>query len=428
MTRTGIRVLIIIAIQIAGLSLMAGEPVRQWTHFRGSALVAIVEDGEYPVHWSQAEGVAWKTEIHGRGWSSPVVYGDQVWLTTAPADGHALYAVCIDFESGKVIHDIRVFEPDTVKSIHDVNSYATPTPAIEDGYVYVHFGKYGTACIRTDTGELVWTWDEIRCAHVQGPGSSVILHKEMLILHLEGTDVQWIVALDKHTGREVWRTHRQEAFYAHLAPIGKKAYITPIVMEVDGRELLISNGSAVCNAFDVNTGEEVWHIAQGEDSTISMPFHEHGTLYFYTSFVSPAEGSSYCELFAVDPNGQGDISGNILWRVQSPILQLLTPVVKDGLIYTVDSRSLLICIDALTGETVWSEQLRGKYNASPIWANGLVYISSTRGETLVVRAGKTYDLVAENRLDGEIWATPAFVAGSVLLRTSSYLYKLTGDK
>ena len=155
-----------------------------------------------------------------------------------------------------------------------------------------------------------------------------------------------------------------------------------------------------------------------------MPFQENGTLFFYTSFVSPADGPTYCELFAVDPRGEGDLSGNILWRVSSPILQLLTPVVKEGLIYTVDTRGQLLCLDALTGETVWSHQLRGRYNASPVWADGLVYVSSTRGETLVLRAGRTYDPVAENRLEGEIWATPAFVDGSVLMRTSRYLYKI----
>lgn len=425
MKKNGIRLLTVQIMLVFAMHVQAGEPVRHWTHFRGSDLNGIADGVGYPVQWGQDEGIAWKTVIHGRGWSSPVVYGDQVWLTTATEDGSELYAVCLDFESGDIVFDIKVFVPDAVKSKHDVNSYATPTPAIEKGFVYVHFGKYGTACIRTDTGEVVWTWDEVTCAHAQGPASSVFIYKDMLILHMEGTDVQWIVALDKATGETIWKTHRNEEFYEHLAPIGKKAYVTPIVMDVDGRELLISNGSAVCNAYDVYTGEEVWYIVQGEDSTISMPFQEGGILYFYTSFVTPEQGSSYCELFAVDPNGEGDLSGNILWRKQAPILQLLTPVLKEGLIYTIDTRSQLLCLDAVTGETVWSEQLRGRYNASPVWADGLVYFSSVRGETLVLRAGRTYDLVAENQLEGEVWATPAFVDGSVLMRTSRYLYKIT---
>lgn len=424
MKKNGIRLLTIQFMLVFALHVQAGEPVRQWTHFRGPALSGIAEGDGYPVHWDNDNGIAWKTEIHGRGWSSPVVYGDQIWLTTATAEGERLFAVCLDYHTGVVLHDIMVFEPDTVKSKHDINSYATPTPAIEEGFVYVHFGKYGTACIDTGSGEIAWTWDEIRCAHVQGPASSVFIYRHMLILHLEGTDVQWIVALDKRSGEVIWKTHRREEFYAPLAPIGKKAYVTPVVMEVDGRELLISNGSAVCNAYDVYTGEEIWHIVQGEDSTIAMPFEENGILYFYTSFVSPEEGSKYCELFAVDPRGQGDISASIIWRLRSPILQLLTPVVKDGLIYTVDTRALLLCVDALTGETVWSQQLRGRYNSSPVWADGLVYVSSAQGETLVMHAGKKHEVVAENQLDGEIWATPAFVDGSVLMRTSRYLYKI----
>lgn len=425
MKKYAVGLMVMIVATITGCQIFESEPARSWTHFRGSALNGIAEGDGYPVQWSPEQGIAWKTEIHGRGWSSPVVFGDQVWLTTATADGREMFAVCLDYDTGEVVFDIKVFVPEQVLSIHDVNSYATPTPAIEEGFVYVHFGKYGTACIDTENGEVLWTWDEIRCAHVQGPGSSLFLYKDMLILHLEGTDVQWIVALDKHTGREVWKTHRQERFYEHLKPIGKKAYVTPIVMEVDGRELLISNGSAVCNAFDVYTGEEIWYIEQGEDSTIAMPFEEDGTLFFYTSFVTTEDGPAYCELFAVDPRGEGDLSGNILWRVSSPILQLLTPVVKDGLIYTVDTRGQMLCLDALTGETVWSHRLRGRYNASPVWADGLVYVSSIRGETLVLREGKTYDPVAENHLEGEIWATPAFVDGAVLMRTSKYLYKIT---
>lgn len=414
-------VLVVLALETAGQE-------RQWSHFRGSALDGIAGEGHYSTVWSNDKNIAWKTEIHGRGWSSPVVYGNQVWVTTAPSDGKELYAVCVDYDTGEILHDIKVFEPDTVRRIHDVNSYATPTPAIEEGYVYVHFGKYGTACLRTETGEVVWTWDELQCAHVQGPGSSLMIYKDLLIVHLEGTDVQYIVAIDKRTGRVRWKAERPQECYEHLAPIGKKAYVTPVVISVDGQELLISNGSAVCNAFDVYTGEEVWRIEQGEDSTISMPFYENGVVYFYTSFVTPAEGASYCELMAVDPRGRGDIAAtNILWRHKSPILQLLTPVIKDGLIYTVDTRAQLICLDALTGETIWTESLRGRYNSSPIWANDLVYVNSTRGETLVLRAGRVYDPVAENILEGEIWATPAFVDGSIIMRTSKFLYKISGD-
>ncbi len=191
--------------------------------------------------------------------------------------------------------------------------------------------------------------------------------------------------------------------------------------------MLISNGSAVCIAYDPETGKEIWRIPQGEDSTISMPVESNGIVYFYTSFISSKEGGKYCELFAVDPNGKGDISNtNILWRVKSPMLQLLTPVVKDELLYTIDAKSQLYCLDANTGETIWTEKLKGKFHSSPIYAEGKIYFHSIKGETYIFRAGKDKELISKNKLSGEIWATPVFLESYILLRTSKYLYKISG--
>ena len=166
---------------------------------------------------------------------------------------------------------------------------------------------------------------------------------------------------------------------------------------------MISNGAAVCIAYDPETGKEIWRIVQGEDSTIAMPSEEDGIIYFYTSFVTPPGGKPYAELLAVDPDGKGDIAAsNILWRARFPVLQLLTPLVKDGLIYTVDSEGTLLCMDAKTGETVWSEKLKGKYNSSPVYIAGHIYFNSIRGETLVIKEGKELEILARNSLDGEI--------------------------
>jgi outer membrane protein assembly factor BamB len=207
--------------------------------------------------------------------------------------------------------------------------------------------------------------------------------------------------------------------------IGRKAYITPLIIQAGGRDLLISNGAAVCTAYDPATGSEVWRVEWGAETTVSMPVESGGLVFFYTGFEVYEDGGKHAELFAVDPLGRGDITeSNTRWRVKSPPLQLATPVVRDGLLYTIDSKSKLICMDAGTGETVWSRQLKGKYNSSPVWAAGNVYFSSTRGETFVIREGRAYEELAVNTLDGEIWTTPAFLRGSILLRTSKYLYKI----
>jgi outer membrane protein assembly factor BamB len=225
-----------------------------WTHFRGTNLNGIASAGAFPMKWDDGT-VKWKTAIHDKGYSSPVVFDNQVWVTTGTPDGRELYAVCTDFESGKTLYDIKVFSPSDVFGKHSINTYASPTPCIEKGFVYVHYGSLGTACIRTSDGTVVWTRTDIKCKHVQGPGSSPILYKNLLILHYEGTDVRFIVALDKGTGKQVWIKERPEKPYQTMSEIGRKAYVTPIIVNVKGRDLLISNGSAVCCAYDPLTGE-----------------------------------------------------------------------------------------------------------------------------------------------------------------------------
>ena len=396
-----------------------------WTHFRGSNLNGISSDKGFPSTWNDSANIAWKVPESGKGWSSPVIFGKQVWFTTANQESREMRALCVDLETGLTLHDRLMFHPEKLYRIHAINSYATPTPAIEEDFIYLHFGRYGTACLNTSTGETKWERTDLQCEHIQGPGSSLMIYKDKLIVHLEGTDHQQILALDKHTGKTIWIAERPAELYDLMAPIGKKAFVTPIIANVKGRDLLISNGSTVCIAYDPLTGIEVWRVSQGEDSTISMPVEGDGLVFFYTSFVTGEDGKKYAELFAIDPDGAGDIGEtHIRWRMKAPILQLSTPVYVDGLLYTVDARGVFYCLDAKTGEVNWSENLKGKYHSSPIYADGLLYISSTRGETFVYRAGPEPELVAKNMLEGEIWATPALSGGAILMRTSEYLYKI----
>jgi len=244
-------------------------------------------------------------------------------------------------------------------------------------------------------------------------------------LHLEGTDRQFIAALNKSTGETVWETERPAEIYNSMEPIGRKAYITPIVISVKGRDMLISNGSGACMAYDPVTGKEIWRIVGGEDSTISMPFYEDDLVYFHTGFITNAAKERFAELMAVDPDGTGDIGKtNIKWRIQTPILQLSTPVIKDGYIYTIDTKSIIMCLNAKTGETIWSKRMIGKYNSSPVYAADKLYFSSTRGETIVIREGPELDILAENKRDGEIWTTPAVINNSIIIRTSKFLYRI----
>jgi outer membrane protein assembly factor BamB len=397
-----------------------------WTHFRGSNLNGIAVAKNIPLVWNDSV-IIWKTKIHDEGYSSPVVYDNQVWVTSATPDGKELFAVCTDFQTGKIIYDIKVFTPEDIEGKHSLNTYASPTACVEKGFVYVHYGSMGTACINTSDGSIVWKRTDFKCKHAQGPASSPILYKNLLILHFEGTDNRFIVALDKSNGKVVWKTNRPDEPYQPLEPIGRKAYITPLIMNVEGHDMLISNGSAVCVAYDPNTGKEIWRVVDGAESTIAMPVSENGVVFWYTGFTMGDNDKKYTELLAVNPNGKGDITGtNILWKKREELSQnqSLTPVIKDGLIYTINTRDILMCIEAATGKELWSTRVTSNYSSSPIYINGNIFFFSVKGEVLVIKAGQKYQPVAKSQMDSGIWATPAVLRNSVILRTQKYLYRI----
>ena len=273
----------------------------------------------------------------------------------------------------------------------------------------------------------MWKRTDFKCKHAQGPASSPILYKNLLILHLEGTDVRFIVALDKSNGKIVWKTSRPEEPYEPLAPIGRKAYITPLVMNVEGRDMLISNGSAVCIAYDPNDGKEIWRVVDGAESTIAMPVSENGVVFWYTGFTMGNNDKKYTEFIAVNPNGKGDItSTNVLWKKREELSrnQSLTPVIKDGLIYTVNTRNIMMCIEAATGKEIWSTHVTSNFDSSPIYINGNIFFFNVKGEVLVIKAGHKFEPVAKSQMDSGIWATPAVLRNSVILRTQKYLYRI----
>jgi outer membrane protein assembly factor BamB len=402
---------------------------KNWTQFRGSNLNGMAISENIPLKWDESV-IKWKTEIHDKGYSSPVVYNNQIWVTTATTDGKKLYAVCLDYQTGKIIYDLLVFTPEVVEGKHSLNTYASPTPCIEKDKVYVHYGSMGTACINTADGSIVWKRTDLKCKHVQGPASSPIIYKDMLILHFEGTDVRFIVALDKTNGQTIWKSDRPAEPYEPLQEIGRKAYITPIIVNVKGRDMLISDGSAVCIAYDPNTGREIWRVVDGAESTIAMPFTENGVVFWYAGYMVADDGSKYTNMLAVNPDGSGDITRtNVIWKKRDELSRnhSLTPVIKDGLIYTVNTFNKLMCIDAASGEEVWSKHLLSNYDASPIYINGNIWFFSVKGEVLTIKEGRKYEVIASNKMESGIWATPAVLRNSIIVRTQNYLYRIAQE-
>lgn len=397
-----------------------------WTHLRGTNLDGHSQSKNAPVNWSDSVNVNWKTEIRGVAWSSPVVFGDQIWTSSATEDGKELFAVCTDYNSGEILKELLLFKPDSVQHIHPTNSYATSTPCIEDGFVYVHFGTYGTACIDTKAFRIVWTRTDLNCEHMQGAASSPIIYKNLLILHIEGTDVQYLIALDKHTGKTVWKTNRPREFYDNIEPVSRKAYCTPIVVDVNGKDQLISNGSQLCIAYEPETGNEIWQVFYGEDSTVSMPLSYNGMVYVNSGWMLPKDGSPfYARLLAVDPTGTGDVTKTkVPWEVDVDVPQISTPVIVDSLIYMVHERGTVTCLNAKTGAFVWKEKLKDQFNASVLYASGNIYLFSLNGKAYVIKPGLTFKLIAENQLVGQVKATPAIIRDHIILRTDKFLYRI----
>ena len=210
------RFVIRVLLALATLQTPVTEDWRQYRGPDGAGLAA----GPLPLTWGEGRNVTWKTAIHGRAWSSPVVLGRQIWMTTATEDGHDLFAVAVDRDSGKVIHDVKLFYVDSPQIGHVFNSFASPTPVVEPGRVYVTFGSPGTAALDARTGKMLWQRRDLECNHYRGAGSSPILFRNLLIMHFDGSDQQYVVALDKDTGKTVWKTLRSIDF-RDLGPNGK---------------------------------------------------------------------------------------------------------------------------------------------------------------------------------------------------------------
>lgn len=227
-----------------------------WSAFRGTDGDGRADSADLPIKIDESV-VQWQTPIHGKGWSSPVVWGDQIWLTTATEDGTKMSVLCVDRESGKVIHDVVVIENEEPEFCHPMNSYATPTPVIQDDRVFVHFGSYGTLCLDTADASVLWRREDLKCDHFRGPASSPILHDGKLFVAFDGVDVQFVVALDAKTGDTIWKRDR-EIDYGTDVGDRMKGYCTAQVIEVDGQEQLIYPSAVATIAYDPKTGKSLW--------------------------------------------------------------------------------------------------------------------------------------------------------------------------
>jgi len=369
------------------------------------------------LQWSESENIVWKTPIHDAGWSSPVIWGRQIWLTTARPDGRELFAVCLDRATGKILHDVKVFAVAQPEAISGANTYASPTPLIEAGRVFVHFGTYGTACLDTQTGAVLWRRDDIHCDHHVGPGSSLASAGNLLVFHMDGTDEQYVIALDKATGKTVWKTPRS-ADFTGLHPQIRKAFSTPAVAVVGDHEELVCTGGFAVMGYEARTGRELWKARFVGWSTAVRPVCGQGLAFIGTDCERP-------QLWAVRLGGQGDVTDTrVVWKLTRHMPETVSPLLADGLLYVITDQGQDSCIAAATGNVVWEQKLPGTYGASPVLVAGGILFCGRNGGTTVVAPGREYKQIAVNTLDGTIMASPAVADNALFIRTKTDLYRI----
>ena len=417
-----------------------------WPQWRGPAGEGHAPGAhDLPVAWSETEHVAWKTPLPGRGWSSPVLDERLVWMTTAleheaPPDVVAeravavpgsqprnvaasvsLHAVAVDRDTGTLVHDIELFRVDAPQPIHTLNSYASPSPVLAAGRLYCQFGDYGTACVDTATGTILWKNRDLRLDHMNGPGSTPILYDGLLIVNCDGCDVQEIAALDAASGRIAWKTPRSGPLRDN--PDLKKAYATPLIVKQGDRDVLISPGADWLYGYDPQTGAELWRMSYGElgFSVVPRPVTGHGLLFMSTSFNQP-------RLLAVKLAADGS-GAEIAWQEKKGAPSMPSPLVVGDRLFMVSDKGVATFLDARTGAAVATLRLGGNFSSSPLLAAGRIYAGNRDGETFVIDPGSGSDgepkLLATNHLDGRIFATPAAVGDSLYLRTDTALYRIT---
>jgi outer membrane protein assembly factor BamB len=387
-----------------------------WPEFRGPTGQGLVLKGKLPTIWSQHKNVAWKQEIPGKGWSSPVVVSGRVYLTTAaPGDGgdQSLHALCLDADKGGILWDKEVFHQDGASSpsIHSKNSHASPTPLLCDGKLFVHFGHQGTACLDLD-GRILWRNTTLRYAPVHGNGGSPILVENRLVFSCDGGDQGIVVALNTEDGSVRWKTLRT------VEASKKFSFSTPLLIEVEGQRQIISPGSNEVCAYDPADGKEIWRVRYNGYSVIPRPVYGHGLVFICTGYERPS-------LLAIRAGGKGDVTAtHIVWKTSKAVPHTPSLLLAGKELYMIADNGVASCLDAQTGAVHWQQRLGGSYSASPLLADSRIYFQSEEGTAVVVQAGKQFRLLAKNALDEHTLATPAAAEGALFIRTEKHLYRI----
>lgn len=416
-----------------------------WPQFLGPGARAVASNPDLPDQWSATENVAWKTDLPGRGWSSPIAWGNRVFLTTvidpasseppkkglylggerkeAPSAEHHWKVFCLDLVSGKVLWERLVHEGTPARPIHAKNSYASETPVTDGQAVYAYFGNVGVFSFDFE-GKPLWskTLEPHTMRQNWGTAASPVLHRDRLYLVNDNDEDSYLLALDKKTGDEAWRVARDE----------KSNWATPYVWENAERTEIVTPGTDKTRAYDLD-GKLLWWFTGMSSITIATPYCDDGLLYVSSGFIM----NKRRPLYAIRPGATGDITlkdeetsnSAIAWCQPTAAPYAPTTLVYDGRVYVLYDRGALSAYKSKTGETLYDRKRLpgGNYFTVSPWAyNGRVFCLGEDGMTYVAKAGDAFELLWRNKLadDDMCMATPAVAGDRLLIRTSARLYCL----
>ena len=400
-------------------TVLSAHAADEWPQFRGPTGQGISDARDLPTAWSETNNIVWKTELPGSGHSSPVVSDNRIWLTASPDKGLSRHVLCVALDTGKIERDLELFTYEKPEPCHSLNSYATPTPVLEGDRVYVTFGSPGTACLSADTGKKLWERRDFVVDYRDvGAASSPILYRNSLILTCDGQrgDKQFVVALDKNTGATLWKTDR--TFAPNKNPDQIHSSCVPLAIRAGDRDQLVCPAGHGVHAYDPDSGAELWHAWYDGWSVVSRPVFADGLLVVCCGVVNPV-------LLCIRPAGaSGDVTeSGVVWKTTKNVPGMPSPLLVNRRLYTMTATTLS-CLDPATGQEFWSENLSGQHVASPVAADGNIYLFSQGKTSTVVALGDTFRAVATNRLDEGCYASPAIVGHSLIVRTTKHLYRI----
>jgi outer membrane protein assembly factor BamB len=404
--------------------LAAAALADNWPQFRGPRSQGLSLETGLPVKWSASSNVRWKTPLPGPGHSSPIVWGERIFLTAFRPEGSMrrlfgsaqgkLLVLCLEKGSGRVLWE-REVAAERIEPVHSTNSPASPTPATDGRYLYVYFGSRGLVCFDFD-GKKIWENLLGPFPNEWGSASSPVLYGNMVLLNCDTDAEDFLLAVDKNTGKTLWRTSRSEV---------NRSWPTPFIWHAEGRDEVVVSGSGRVKGYDPRDGRELWSVSGLTTWVTPTPVSAHGLLYV------AANGPGGNIIMAIRPGGRGDATRtHVAWRYDRSAPYSSSPVVVGDYLYAVKNGGVMTCLNAKTGALVWQERLpaRGEYYASLLAADGKVYALSEGGEVTVVAAKPAFEVLSTNQMGERCMASPAISGGQIFIRTDQHLFCIGGPR